>query len=113
NGHMLYWNEAGGVAKDLLDEAEVMYFTLPDEALPLFVRTREEGDRILLQGMLQPKRLSRLFIDDKIAKTQRDRIPVIVTAQGDVCAVPGVRYGLAFSKRRTDQPYIFAMKRCP
>lgn len=113
NGQMLYWNEAGGIANDLLDDAEVMYFTLSDEALPLFVRNREDGDRILLQGMLQPKRLSRLFIDEKIAKTQRDLIPVIVTAQGDVCAVPGVRYGLAFSKRRTCQPYIFAMKRRP
>ncbi|MFS0577332.1 tRNA lysidine(34) synthetase TilS [Sporosarcina sp. 179-K 3D1 HS] len=114
NGLALYWNEADGADKDLDEEkAEVMYFALPDKALPLFVRNREDGDRILLRGMSNPKRLSRLFIDEKIARTERDHLPVLVTAQGDVCAVPSVRYGLAFSKRRAGQPYIFAMKRYP
>ncbi|BAQ09512.1 tRNA(ile)-lysidine synthase [Bacillus sp. OxB-1] len=112
NGLELLWDDAHKVEEDMLEDGtEIMYFTLPDAAFPLFARTREDGDRILLEGMPNPKRLSRLFIDEKIARTERDRLPVIVTAQGDVCAVPGVRYGTAFSKRRTGQPYIFAMKR--
>ena len=33
---------------------------------PCTVRRREDGDRILLPGMTHPKRLSRLFIDEKV-----------------------------------------------
>ena len=49
-----------------MDADEVMYFDLPDSAFPLYVRRREDGDRILLPGMNHPKRLSRLFIDEKV-----------------------------------------------
>ena len=41
--------------------------------------------------------------------TERDRLPVIITAQGEVCAVPGLRYGVAFSRQqdRSEQVHIY------
>ena len=54
-------------------------------------------------GMTHPKRLSRLFIDEKVGMTERDRLPVIITAQGEICAVPGLRYGVAFSRNKTER----------
>jgi len=87
-----------------------MYFNLPESALPLRVRNREEGDRMLLPGMSHPKRLSRLFIDEKIGTSERLSLPVLVTAQNEVCAVPGLRYGTAFVRDlTTTDKYIFVL----
>ena len=96
------WNELAEDAK------EIRYFDLPEESLPLFVRRRDDGDRIMLPGMTKSKRLSRLFIDEKVNKQMRDRLPVIVTAQGEVCAVPGLRYGDVITTKRRER-YIFIL----
>ncbi|HJF31478.1 MAG TPA: tRNA lysidine(34) synthetase TilS [Sporosarcina psychrophila] len=104
NDLQLCWTEVGNLDTELFtDTDDTMYFDLPYSALPLSIRRREDGDRILLPGMTHPKRLSRLFIDEKVGMTERDRLPVIITAQGEICAVPGVRYGVAFSRNKTDQ----------
>ncbi len=107
----LYWTTVGDVDKKLLMMAkDVMYFNLPDECLPLSVRQWGKGDRIMLSGMAHSKRLSRLFIDEKVSKTERNRLPVVVTAQGEVCAVPGLRYSIRFTRNRTvDDKYIFIL----
>lgn len=105
---LLYWDDADGHDEEL---AELMYFDLPDSDLPLYVRGREDGDRIMLPGMAQPKRLSRLFIDEKIGAEKRRKLPVVTTAHGEVCAIPGVRYGIRFRKHKTErETYIFKMK---
>ena len=63
----LYWTEVDDLHTELfMDADDIMYFDLPDSAFPLSVRRREDGDRILLPGMTHPKRLSRLFIDEKV-----------------------------------------------
>ncbi|MCM3639469.1 tRNA lysidine(34) synthetase TilS [Sporosarcina luteola] len=106
---LLYWDDADEHEEDAL---ELMYFDLPDADLPLYVRGRKDGDRLLLPGMARPKRLSRLFIDEKIGAEQRRKIPVITTANEEICAIPGVRYGIQFRERKTEQEkYIFKMKK--
>ncbi|AOV06296.1 tRNA lysidine(34) synthetase TilS [Sporosarcina ureilytica] len=107
----LYWEKITDVNSDLLLSAkEVTFFDLPEESFPLSARPRKEGDRILLQGMTQAKRLSRLFIDEKVSRTSRDQLPVVVTKQEEVCAVPSVRYGKKFTKQQTaDSKYIFVV----
>ncbi|MCZ2260586.1 tRNA lysidine(34) synthetase TilS [Sporosarcina sp. G11-34] len=109
NDVWFYWSEVENVDVDLLTNAkEVMYFDLPEPALPLQVRRRNDGDRILLPGMVHSKRLSRLFIDEKVSKSKRLCLPIVVTAQDEVCAVPGLRYGAAFTRNRTAAgKYIF------
>jgi tRNA(Ile)-lysidine synthetase-like protein len=105
---LLYWDDADG--HDVKD-GEIMYFDLPETDLPLYVRGRQDGDRILLPGMVQPKRLSRLFIDEKIGAEKRRKTPIITTALGEICAIPGVRYGIRFKNLKTEQEkYIFKMK---
>lgn len=111
NDQWIYWADADCVRHNLhLDAKEVLYFDLPNESLPLFVRRRKEGDRMMLSGMTHSKRLSRLFIDEKVNKKKRDSLPVIVTKDDQVCAVPGVRYGAAFTKNNSDAgKYIFML----
>lgn len=106
---LLYWDDADVHEEDAV---ELMYFDFPDADLPLFVRGRKDGDRLLLPGMVRPKRLSRLFIDEKIGAEQRRNMPVVTTANDEICAIPGVRYGIQFRKRKTEQEkYIFKMKK--
>ncbi|MFD1926698.1 tRNA lysidine(34) synthetase TilS [Sporosarcina siberiensis] len=111
NSEWLYWTEVDEVDSCLLTNVvDVMYFNLPKSALPLHVRYRKEGDRMLLPGMSHPKRLSRLFIDEKVGTSERLGLPVLVTAQDEVCAVPGLRYGTAFKRDLTAaDKYIFVL----
>lgn len=107
----LYWTTVKAADPQMLAAAkDVMYFNVPDECLPLSVRQWEEGDRIMLPGMNHSKRLSRLFIDEKVSRAERSRLPIVVTAQDEVCAVPGLRYGIRFTRnRKVDDKYIFIM----
>jgi tRNA(Ile)-lysidine synthetase-like protein len=110
----LYWTKVDDAHTELFTgAADIMYFDLPDADFPLRIKKREDGDRILLPGMSHPKRLSRLFIDDKVGLTERDQLPIIVTALGEVCAIPGLRYGVAFSRNKTEQShYIVLTRKC-
>lgn len=112
-GLHLFWTEVDDSTEELFTGVDdIFYVDLPDSAFPLYVRRREVGDRILLPGMAHPKRLSRLFIDEKVPMTERDRLPVIVTAQGMVCAIPGLRYGVTFSRNRTERSnYIVSLRK--
>lgn len=56
------------------------------------LRGRLPGDRMQPLGMGgQHKRLQDLFVDAQVPQAQRDRWPVLVTADGEVAWVPGLR----------------------
>ncbi len=48
----------------------------------LIVRKREEGDRFQPLGMTEMKRLHNFFIDSKVPREWRDRVPLLVGDQG-------------------------------
>ncbi|ARF17587.1 tRNA lysidine(34) synthetase TilS [Sporosarcina ureae] len=98
-----YWHHANAYRiEELLPSDEIRYFQLPESELPLTVRLRMTGDRMLLKGMSEKKRVKRILIDEKIGIRQRQQQPVITTASGTVCAVPGVRYSEMFSHRQLE-----------
>lgn len=45
---------------------------------PLFMRNRRPGDRFVPYGMSGSKKLKDYFIDEKISRDKRDKIPLIV-----------------------------------
>lgn len=60
----------------------------PLEQLPLTIRTRQNGDRFLLNGSENKhKKVSRLLIDCKIEAIERNRLPIVINAEGNVIAV--------------------------
>ncbi len=71
------------------------YLSTPAEALlggislPLTVRSRKPGDRMVPFGMKGSRKLSDIMIDSKIPLGQRDRIPVFEDRRG-IIWVPGV-----------------------
>ncbi|MEO4055539.1 tRNA lysidine(34) synthetase TilS [Solibacillus sp. CAU 1738] len=88
-------------------DGDCYYFNASKVKFPLYVRTRKQGDRIKLAGMEHDKRLSRLFIDDKIPLVKRDIWPLLVNEEDDILAVLGVRVNNKFSKqRRADDDYV-------
>ncbi|WP_153723247.1 tRNA lysidine(34) synthetase TilS [Sporosarcina cascadiensis] len=104
-----YWQHTEAhMIEQFRSSDEVRYFQLPASELPLTVRLRESGDRLLVKGMSHAKRVSRLLIDEKVGMAQRQRQPVLTTASGIVCAVPNVRYGEMFSSSRPEgESYIW------
>jgi tRNA(Ile)-lysidine synthase len=56
----------------------------------LFIRSRKPGDRINILGMAGSKKIKDLFIDEKIPRLQRDRIPLL-TDEEKVLWIPKIR----------------------
>ncbi len=103
NGERLRVVNLHDLSSELLtDTAQLFYFNASKLHLPLYVRARRDGDRMLLKGMDQPKRLSRLFIDEKIPLNERNSWPLLISQSDEVVAVIGVRMGIFFST--TPQP---------
>ncbi|WP_312126451.1 tRNA lysidine(34) synthetase TilS [Lysinibacillus boronitolerans] len=103
NGERLRVVNLHDLSSELLtDTAQLFYFNASKLHLPLYVRARKDGDRMLLKGMDQPKRLSRLFIDEKIPLNERNSWPLLISQSDEVVAVIGVRMGIFFST--TPQP---------
>ncbi|MBA4538414.1 tRNA lysidine(34) synthetase TilS [Bacillus aquiflavi] len=59
--------------------------------LPIIIRTRKEGDRIIPKGMQGSKKIKTIFIDEKIPRTERKDWPVITDCEGEVLWLPGLK----------------------
>lgn len=70
--------------------------------LPLLITTKKEGDRVR-RGEIN-KKLSRIFIDEKIPKELRDTLPVIRNNKGEVLGVLGI--GTKVNKNKIYDYYI-------
>ena len=110
-GAKVYIGETSRMTAPLSEGAQIYYVSADTLNFPLRVRTREVGDRIQLPGMSNPKRLSRLFIDEKVPLTKRDDWPLIVDAHNEVLAVIGLRVSSNFSRtRRAGDDYVFVVE---
>lgn len=114
-GLRLFWSERESVPEpEPASGRDILYFGEEAAVPPLSVRPPRAGDRILLPGMTEPKKVSRIFIDGKIPRSLRASWPVVTAADGRVIAVPGVRYGRGFTRDgRTGGPYIFIVEQAP
>lgn len=90
---------------------EKWFIQLGSNSLPLSIRPKMEGDRIHLKGMSTAKKVSRLFIDEKISSEEREAWPILVSANDDIMAVIGLRYGQQFEKTRNAQNFVLYLKR--
>lgn len=65
--------------------------------LPLTVRTRQDGDRVVMPG-IGHKKISRLFIDRKVPRNDRETMPVIINRNHQIIAV-GTIYNIIKTQR--------------
>lgn len=91
-------------------EKSKQYYSLSESELK--IRTRREGDRLHWEGMERPKKLARLFIDEKIAKQERDTWPIIVNGRDEVLVVPYLRCRYDVRLNESDkQTYMLVVER--
>ena len=60
-------------------------------ALPLYIRTRKDGDYIEVKGLNGKKKIKKIFIDKKIPKTLRDSYPLLVDSNDNILWIPNIK----------------------
>ena len=59
--------------------------------LPIHVRNRLNGDKLVLKGLNKTKKVKDIFIDEKIPITQRNLWPIVTDANGEIIWLPGLK----------------------
>lgn len=59
--------------------------------LPLYVRTRKEGDKMFVKNMESSKKVKDIFINSKLSKEDRDTQPIVVDKEGNIIWLPGIK----------------------
>lgn len=67
-----------------------------ESLLPVLIRTRKPGDRVSVEHV-GTKKVSRIMIDKKIMREERDRLPVVVDKNGRIIAL-GTIYNIMGTK---------------
>ncbi len=79
------------VSKSSKDDNFVCRLCASEVAFPLHVRNRMNGDKIYVKGLLGSKKISDIFIDEKIPMNERDLWPIVVDSKGMVVWLPGLK----------------------
>jgi len=69
----------------------VIHLNSRDIKLPFIVRTRKNGDHMIVKNMLGTKKVNDIFIDSKIPKNIRDNYPIVTDSTGEIIWIPGVK----------------------
>lgn len=59
--------------------------------LPLYVRTRNNGDKMIIKNMTNYKKIKDIFIDCKLTKEQRQSQPIVVDSEDNIIWLPGLK----------------------
>lgn len=62
-----------------------------DIVLPLKVRNKRNGDKIMVKNLNGSKKIKDIFIDEKILKSKRDSYPLVLDSENKILWVPGVK----------------------
>ena len=76
--------------------------------LPLHVRSRREGDKMNVKGMIGSKKINDIFIDSKIPMQEREIWPVVVDSNENIVWLPGLKKS-KFDKQK-DENYDIILK---
>lgn len=62
-----------------------------DVKFPLRVRTRMNGDKMSVKGMIGSKKINDIFIDEKITVNERKEWPIVVDSANTIVWLPGLK----------------------
>jgi tRNA(Ile)-lysidine synthase len=71
---------------------QTAFFDMDRLSFPLVVRSFRPGDRLAPLGMQGSQKVKKLFIDRKIARWHRSRIPLLLSG-GEIIWIAGLRQG--------------------
>ena len=69
----------------------VTYLDSSKIKLPLYVRNRKTGDKMVIKNMDVAKRIKNIFIDSKIPINKRDNYPIVVDSNDEIIWLPGLK----------------------
>ena len=69
--------------------------------LPLYVRTRINGDKMIVKNMKEPKKIKDIYINSKLSKEERDNQPIVVDSKDQIVWLPGLKKS-KFDKENTE-----------
>lgn len=67
-------------------------------SLPIKVRSRKNGDKMVVKNLNGTKKVKDIFIDEKVSIAKRNGFPVVVDAKDEILWLPGVK------KSKFDEP---------
>ena len=62
-----------------------------DVVFPLHVRTRKDGDKMVIKNMTGYRKLKDIFMDCKVPLKERDKWPVVVDSKDEIVWLPGLK----------------------
>lgn len=74
-----------------------------DVKMPLYVRNRRDGDKMAVKGLNGRKKISEIFIDEKIKSSDRNTWPVVLDSEDTIIWLPGLKKSKL--DRKTDEEY--------
>ena len=88
--------------KDGNDSNYSIYLSSDDIVLPLKLRAKQDGDRMIVKNMGGSKKISDIFIDCKVPKNKRKDYPILVDAKDTIIWVPGLKKS-QFAKDKSEK----------
>jgi tRNA(Ile)-lysidine synthetase-like protein len=70
--------------------------------LPLKIRSVKAGDKMQVKNLNGNKKISDIFIDEKVPKAKRSTYPIVVDAKNTVLWVPNLKKS-QFSKDKSEK----------
>lgn len=89
------------VEKSNLTTNDVCRLSNNDVKFPLHVRNRQKGDKINIKGMLGKKKISDIFIDEKIPVEDRKLWPIVIDSNNVIVWIPGLKKS-KFDKQKNE-----------
>lgn len=85
-----------------LDNNNICRLSCDSVKFPLRVRTRRDGDKMYVKGMLGRKKVSDIFTDEKIPMQERDTWPIVVDSDDVIVWLPGLKKS-KFDKTKSEK----------
>ena len=76
--------------------------------LPLYIRTKRDGDKMQVKGMEGTKKIGDIFTNEKISIRERNEWPVVTDAEGNIVWLPGLKKS-NFDKQK-DEKYDIILR---
>lgn len=87
-------------------QPNISLFNKSDMKLPFIIRSRRNGDRMTLKGMLGTRKIKDIFIDQKISLHERDSWPIVTNRDGETVWLPGLKKSTYEVKEKLANSYI-------
>ena len=105
NGYELVSKSWGEYPQNLLGN-ERFIIDSEEVTLPLYVRSRKNGDKMSLKGMNGTKKVKDIFIDEKVPRESRDIWPIVTDSEGVIIWIPLLKKSPFEADNKSKSKYI-------